>query len=46
MIGAKSSDKIPDRPAEVRETLADISETTKDLGWKPRYSLEEKINKY
>ena len=27
--------------AEVKETLADISETTKDLGWKPRYSLKE-----
>jgi len=37
---------IPERPAEVKETLADISETTKDLGWKPKYSLEDKIMSY
>ena len=37
---------IPERPAEVKETLADISETTKDLGWKPKNSLEDKIMSY
>jgi UDP-glucose 4-epimerase len=37
---------IPERPAEVFETLADISRTTKDLGWEPKYSLEDKINEY
>ncbi len=45
MIGGKKA-YLDERPAEVRETLADISETTKDLGWKPRYSLEDKINAY
>lgn len=37
---------IDPRPAEVKETLADISETIQDLGWKPKYSLEEMINEY
>ena len=37
---------IPERPAEVKETLADISETIKDLGWHPKWSLEDKINDY
>ena len=45
MIGGKT-DIIPSRPAEVQETLADISETIKDLSWKPKHSLEEKINSY
>ena len=37
---------IPPRPAEVRETLADIQKTRKDLGWLPKFSLEEKILSY
>jgi len=37
---------IGERPAEVRETLADISKTTSELGWKPVWSLEDKINEY
>lgn len=37
---------IPARPAEVKETLADISETIKDLGWIPKHRLEDKINEY
>ena len=37
---------IDERPAEVRETLADIEKTKKDLGWCPRFSLEEKILSY
>ena len=37
---------IPSRPAEVQETLADISDTIKDLNWAPKHSLEEKINSY
>ena len=37
---------IPVRPAEVRETLADIEETKMDLQWVPRYSLEDKITSY
>jgi nucleoside-diphosphate-sugar epimerase len=37
---------IGERPAEVRETLADISRTTEDLGWAPVYNLEDKINSY
>jgi len=45
MIGGKR-DIIPSRPAEVQETLADISETIKDLGWSPQCTLEEKIMSY
>jgi len=45
MIGGKT-DIIPLRPAEVQETLADISETIKDLGWSPKYTLSEKIMSY
>ena len=37
---------IPERPAEVKETLADIEKTIKDLGWVPKYFLEDKINSY
>ena len=37
---------ISDRPAEVRETLADIQTTVEDLSWHPRHSLEEMINSY
>ena len=45
MIGGKI-EMIPPRPAEVKETLADISETTKDLSWSPIFNLEDKINDY
>jgi UDP-glucose 4-epimerase len=37
---------IPPRPAEVEVTLADISETTKDLGWVPKHNLKEVIDDY
>jgi len=37
---------IPVRPAEVKETLADISMTTKDLGWIPKFKLEDMIKSY
>ena len=37
---------IPARPAEVVETLADISETIEDLGWSPKCKLEDMINSY
>ena len=45
MIGGPIK-KIDSRPAEVSETLADITETTKDLNWSPRFSLEDMINSY
>lgn len=45
MIGGKVK-KIPARPAEVKETLADIRETTDELGWLPKYELKNMINKY
>lgn len=45
MLGGKHTN-IPERPAEVRETLADISKTIDELGWKPIFSLEEKLNDY
>jgi len=38
--------KIDDRPAEVNQTLADITETIQDLGWTPRFNLEDMINSY
>ena len=41
-----STQSIPERPAEVRETLADIEKTKLDLGWKPMFTLEEKILSY
>ena len=37
---------IPARPAEVRETLADITNTIEDLNWKPKHSLEKMIKCY
>ncbi len=37
---------IDHRPAEVKETLADISLTTKELGWKPMFDLKEMIKRY
>tara|TARA_Y100000816_G_C26040016_1_gene544656 strand:- start:354 stop:1175 length:822 start_codon:yes stop_codon:yes gene_type:complete len=37
---------IGERPAEVTETLADITHTERDISWVPKYSLEEKINEY
>ena len=39
-------DFIPARPAEVKETLADIVNTKKDLGWSPKHRLEDKLNDY
>lgn len=45
MVGGEVK-KINNRPAEVRETLADIQMTVVDLGWHPRFSLEEMINSY
>jgi UDP-glucose 4-epimerase len=45
MIGGKKA-YLDERPAEVRQTLADISETTKDLDWLPKHTLEDKINDY
>ena len=37
---------IGSRPAEVKETLADIESTTKDLFWKPKCNLSDMINSY
>ena len=34
---------VPPRPAEVQETLADISLTVEELNWRPRLKLEEEI---
>lgn len=45
MIGGEKT-YVPERPAEVRETLADISLTKKELGWSPSFTLEEKIKSY
>ena len=45
LIGGKKI-IIPSRLAEVKETLADIEDTTRDLGWKPKFYLEDKINDY
>ena len=45
MIG-KEKVFIAPRPAEVSETLADIEATMTDLGWLPKYKLEDMINDY
>lgn len=45
MVGGEKS-YISERPAEVYETLADISLTTRDLNWSPSLSLTEEIMKY
>ncbi len=45
MIGGKKV-YVPSRPAEVQTTLADISDTVSELGWKPKHNLEHKINSY
>ena len=37
---------IPARPGEARLSLADISSTTKDLGWVPNESLEKYVNNF
>ena len=45
MIGGKTI-SIEKRPAEVYETLADISESQKDLRWSPNHDLSDKIKEY
>lgn len=45
MIG-KEKINISERPAEVRETLADITLSERDLGWKPKVELEKVIMSY
>lgn len=40
------SENIPARPAEVLETLADISLTKRDLNWCPEVNLPDAILKY
>ena len=45
MIGGEKV-YIDSRPAEVRETLADIALTTRDLGWQPKIDLQDAIMKY
>lgn len=42
MFGCKKI-HIPSRAGESRETKADISETTKQTGWKPNYNLKDYI---
>ena len=45
MIGGEKV-YITNRPAEVRTTLADISDTIKELGWKPKHELSTTIMCY
>jgi UDP-glucose 4-epimerase len=45
LIGAEKV-YISERPAEVRETLADIQDTIKDLNWNPKVKIEDVINDY
>tara|TARA_Y100000593_G_C4234358_1_gene298726 strand:- start:523 stop:939 length:417 start_codon:yes stop_codon:yes gene_type:complete len=46
LLNAKNIVYINDRPAEVKETLADIAKTINNLKWKPKYTLEQKIMSY
>ena len=36
---------MPDRPGEPRITHADISKISSDLGWKPKISFEQGVNR-
>jgi UDP-glucose 4-epimerase len=45
MIG-DNIEYIDSRPAEVKETLADINDTVNELGWTPIKKLEDMINTY
>ena len=45
MIGGKQV-YVPSRPAEVKTTLADISDTVNALGWSPKHELIKTINSY
>lgn len=45
MIG-KDRVFVEKRPAEVKETLADITLTSEELGWFPRFKLKEKVMSY
>ncbi len=45
MVGGEKK-YIPNRPAEVHVTLADISATVNELGWSPEFKLENMINEY
>lgn len=45
LIGGETKNISP-RPAEVQETLADISLTKEDLGWNPSISLEKALMSY
>jgi UDP-glucuronate 4-epimerase len=36
----------PGEPGDMLETAADIAETTRDFGWKPRVKVEEGIPKF
>jgi UDP-glucose 4-epimerase len=49
LVGRADSGKyqtktLPARPAEARETQADITKTTKNLGWIPKISLNDWVN--
>ena len=44
--GSVGTTYLSPRPAEVKETLADISESISDLSWFPKHALEDKINEY
>ena len=35
---------IPERPGEVKDTLADISKAKRILGWEPKVSLKDGVN--
>ena len=47
IAGQKATIKnIPARPAEVKETLADIKETIDKLNWSPKCKLEDYVRNY
>ena len=37
--------RIPDRPGEPKSTHADISKISSEIGWSPKVSFEEGVNK-
>jgi nucleoside-diphosphate-sugar epimerase len=37
---------LPERQGDIKHSLADISKAGKELGWKPKYSLEQGLKEY
>ena len=45
-VGKNVTELKPGEPGDMLETAADIGETTRDFGWKPKVKVEEGIPKF